>query len=63
MATKPTDLKPGDRVTYADVNLRDNRGVVVAVQRGPRGGDCVVHWTRPLDVTSEECAFNLKVIR
>ena len=56
---KNTDLKPGQKVTYTDINLRDNRGVIVAVQKGPRGGDCIIHWTRPLDCKSEECSFNL----
>lgn len=57
------ELRIGTRVTYADVGLRDYRGVVIAVQPGLRGGDCVVHWRVPMDVTCEECAFNLEVIK
>jgi len=61
--TDVANLLPGDRVTYADVNLSDYRGVVEAVRRGPNGGDCIVRWNRPLNATSEECALNLKVLQ
>jgi hypothetical protein len=57
-ATEPPAV--GDTVTYADVNLWDNRGTLLARQPGERGGDCVVRWARPWSGTSEECIRNLR---
>lgn len=52
----------GTRVTYADIALRDYRGIVTSVGRTQHGGDCTVRWTYPSVCTSEECVCNLKVL-
>ena len=48
-----------DRVTYNDANLRDYHGVLVSLGRTIAGGDCRVHWMRPVNVVSDECLYNL----
>jgi hypothetical protein len=54
-------MKVGDTVGYAGINLLDYRGVIVAIQRGTRGGDCLVDWQTPRRVEqAEECTLNLR---
>lgn len=48
----------GDRVTYADINLRNYSGMVTSIGRTKNGGDCLVQWSQ-FQFVSEECMFNL----
>lgn len=56
MATN--QLKVGDRVTYADLNLRNYRGTILRIgpQRIP-GADCLVDWGN--DIHGCECLRHL----
>jgi hypothetical protein len=48
----------GCRVSYSDVNLWQAKGVLLAIQRGPHGADCLVQWDRN-PVMAWECQANL----
>jgi hypothetical protein len=53
-----TDPKPGDRISYSHVGQWFQRGTLVRMERGTRGGNCVVRWDRfPFD--SEDLLTNL----
>ena len=51
----------GDHVTYADINLHDYRGVIVALGPQQYGGDCLVAWVRPVRGTTIECRQHLRL--
>ena len=54
----------GQQVSYADINLRAYKGVVVAVGSTSKGGDCMVQWARYQgQFASEECSGNLIVAK
>lgn len=52
------EFSKGDRVTYADINLRHYSGVVTSIGRTKNGGECLVQWSQ-FPFVSEECTFNL----
>ncbi len=52
----------GDRVTYADINLRHYFGIVTSIGRTKNGGNCLVQWDK-FPFVSEECAFNLATVQ
>ena len=52
---------PHHQETYADINLREYRGTIVQIGPQPQGGDCMVHWHKPIDVYSVQCLCHLNV--
>ncbi len=54
----------GDKVGYNNVNLMSYRGEIKSLNRGKRGGDCIVKWEQGwpefAPIESEECLFNLR---
>lgn len=49
----------GDRVTYADINLRHYSGMVTSIGRTKNGGNCLVKWDK-FPFVSEEYLPNLR---
>ena len=54
-----THLKPGDRVTYRDLSLREYRGTILLIERTPHGGDCRIAWDRSPVPRVQECLKHL----
>lgn len=52
-------IEVGMTVSYRDVNLWSDRGVVEKIGPTAKGGDCLVRWSRS-NILSEECLFNLR---
>lgn len=58
-------MKPGDQVTYQDVNLRSYKGHIVSIGPTPHGGDCTVVWSQgcPYTGITEQCQSDLRLIK
>ena len=50
----------GDEVSYNNVGMWRDRGIVAEIGPTSRGGDCMVNWKR-FDFQCEECLRNLIV--
>lgn len=55
------NLRVGDRVGYACVSLLEYKGMIAAIGRQPRGGDCLVLWDNMQHIgPTVQCLSNLR---